>query len=144
MLDAIETANEAQFDRALRLIETCASGPIGFIGATFKPGVDDTGGSVYLRLGNALAARGHDVRIFDRYVAVTAATAAGPSGEGATPQAAASLAELIEFAQTLVLCHDDPSYLAELRRFARASQRLVDLTGVAPASSAAAYCALAG
>jgi GDP-mannose 6-dehydrogenase len=143
LLDAAVPSNEAQFARALRLIGAEACGGIGIIGATFKPGVDDTDTSVYARLGLALADRGHEVRFHDRHLAV-AKSADTPV---AHPRLCLvdSLGALLEFAQTLVLCHADEAYLALLRKAALPSQRLVDLTGAgALACGAATYVSIAG
>lgn len=124
VLDSIEMSNCAHLDRLLAVIDGCRSERIGLVGLGFKPGTGDLRNSPFVALADTLIARGHVVRYFDP--CVDGATHASATNLVAT----SSLLELIEFAQTLVLCHRDDTHNVELQQRLTPTHRILDLGGL--------------
>ena len=131
LLDAIGSSNDAHFERVVTLVAAGDPRSIGILGMGFKPGVDDAGASVSLRLAGSLERRGYKVSAYDRHLPGTDdQTMDLPPFSSIARFRVGSLRELVAAADTLVLCHDDDGYLEELRGIIRPSQRVVDLAGV--------------
>ncbi|MDQ2963616.1 MAG: nucleotide sugar dehydrogenase [Pseudomonadota bacterium] len=132
VLDGISASNRAHLDRLLAFIAGAASTRIGLVGLGFKAGTGDLRDSPFVALADTLIARGHVVRYFDR--CVNDATHAAV----ARLVAASSLSELVEFAQTIVLCHRDDTYNLELQQRLTPAHRILDLGGSGREACAAA------
>jgi GDP-mannose 6-dehydrogenase len=132
VLAAIADSNRSHLDRVLAFIGGNAGERIGMVGLGFKAGTADVRDSPFVALAEALLSRGHAVRYFDRCIndAKLASTAGLP--------AASSLSDLIAFAQTIVLCHRDDAYSAELQQRLTSTHRVLDLGGMERHACAAA------
>jgi GDP-mannose 6-dehydrogenase len=140
LLDAVMASNLAHQDRLLQLVGKDTNKRIGIVGAGFKAGSGDIRGSPYVGLAESLTRLGHAVRIYDRHLEPTSSAVHSSSDGQVVPHLAASIRELVEFADVLVLCHLDQRYVEELRRSMTPTQLLVDLVGAGrEASGAASY-----
>src|SRR3546814_7774402 len=68
LLDAVGQSNDAQIDRAFRMITAAGHKKIGFLGLSFKAGTDDLRESPNVELVERLHGKGYSLRIFDRNV----------------------------------------------------------------------------
>src|SRR3546814_16141226 len=68
LLDAVGQSNDAQIDRAFRMITAAGHKKIGFLGLSFKAGTDDLRESPNVELVERLHGKGYSLRIFERNV----------------------------------------------------------------------------
>jgi len=80
LLDSVLVANEAQIERAEKMIHNSGGKSVGLVGIAFKPGTDDLRESPLAELASRLIKRGMDVRIYDPFV--TQAVQGGVSAMG--------------------------------------------------------------
>ena len=67
-LDRILAGNQAIIDRAYEAISRHGRGTVSLFGLAFKPGTDDLRESPFVILAEKLLGRGHELRIYDRFV----------------------------------------------------------------------------
>ncbi|WP_431298976.1 nucleotide sugar dehydrogenase [Tabrizicola sp. BL-A-41-H6] len=143
LLGAVLKANDAQIDRAARMVAD--TGPqggtgrhvVGLVGISFKPGTDDLRESPLAELASRLIAGGHDVQVYDPNVATGHAN--DPEGVGRGNDAVPDLRDrmvpsidaLIEVADTIVVGNSYAEALGPLRDVLH-DQPVVDLTRVQP------------
>jgi len=138
ILDAVAPSNDALLERILACLDEGTTRRYGIVGLGFKPGTDDLRGSPFVALGEALLGRGHAVQYFDRSLNGNALPGAGAL------RSAASLRALLAFAESIVLCHRDAAYNAELRQHLAQTHRVLDLGGASrEACGAARYAGIA-
>ncbi len=80
LLDSVLKANEAQIERAEKMVHNSGGKTVGLVGIAFKPGTDDLRESPLAELASRLIKRGMDVRIYDPFV--TQAVQGGVSAMG--------------------------------------------------------------
>lgn len=82
MLDAVLEANEAQIQKAEKMVEASGVKKVGFVGISFKPGTDDLRESPLVSLASRLIAKGLEVNIYDPYVYEAFANQNSTAGRG--------------------------------------------------------------
>ena len=82
MLDAVLEANEAQIQKAEKMVEASGAKKVGFVGISFKPGTDDLRESPLVSLASRLIAKGLEVNIYDPYVYEAFANQNSTAGRG--------------------------------------------------------------
>ena len=68
LLNATLEANEAQIERAEKMVEQSGARQVGFVGISFKPGTDDLRESPLIALASRLIKKGIEVDIYDPFV----------------------------------------------------------------------------
>lgn len=68
VLEAVLEANEAQIERAAKMVEASGAKKVGFVGLSFKPGTDDLRESPLVALAARLIKNGIEVDIYDPFV----------------------------------------------------------------------------
>lgn len=141
LLGAVLKANDAQIDRAARMVAdtrgTNGKPVVGLVGISFKPGTDDLRESPLAELAARLIAGGHDVQVYDPNVATGHAN--DPEGVGRGNDAVPDLRDrmvpsidaLIEVADTIVVGNSYAEALGPLRDVLH-DQPVVDLARVQP------------
>jgi GDP-mannose 6-dehydrogenase len=132
LLAAVIPSNLARVRSATAEVLATGLRRVGVIGLAFKPGTDDLRESPCVDLVKGLIAEGRELRIFDPEVARGRIVGANKRYiENELPHFAALLCEdlddLINFAQVLVVTHDDANGTRALS-LARPDQVIVDLT----------------
>ncbi|RVT85744.1 UDP-glucose/GDP-mannose dehydrogenase family protein [Rhodobacteraceae bacterium CCMM004] len=82
LLDATLEANEAQIQRAQKMVQDSGAQKVGFVGISFKPGTDDLRESPLATLASRLIANGIEVDIYDPYVHEAYANENSMAGRG--------------------------------------------------------------
>jgi GDP-mannose 6-dehydrogenase len=131
LLEAIPVSNEQPQRLALDLIARTGKKRVGLLGLSFKAGTDDLRESPSVSLVERLIGKGYAVRIHDRNVSL--ATIFGSNRayvEREIPHLASlmreRLADVTEWADTLVIASRDPEY-DEVIRYLREDQVAIDL-----------------
>lgn len=70
LLGRITESNDHHIERAIALSRRHRGKRIGFLGVSFKSGTDDVRKSPALRITDALASEGYDIRVFDHTVSI--------------------------------------------------------------------------
>lgn len=68
LLEAVLVANDAQIERAEKLVESSGKRSVGMVGISFKPGTDDLRESPLAELASRLIAKGYALKVYDPYV----------------------------------------------------------------------------
>ena len=71
LLPAILAANEAQLNRAIKLVQSTGHRKLGIVGLSFKAGTDDLRESPMVLLCETLLGRGFDLKIYDPHIGVS-------------------------------------------------------------------------
>jgi GDP-mannose 6-dehydrogenase len=82
LMNAVIDANEAQIQRAERMVKAAGAEKVGFVGISFKPGTDDLRESPLAELAARLIADGVKVDIYDPYVYEAYAANNSTAGRG--------------------------------------------------------------
>lgn len=82
LMAAVLQANDAQIDRAARMVATTGGHVVGLVGISFKPGTDDLRESPLAELASRLIADGHDVQVYDPNVSLGYAQDLAGTGRG--------------------------------------------------------------
>ena len=82
LMAAILQANDAQIDRAARMVTKTGKKVVGLVGISFKPGTDDLRESPLAELASRLIADGHDVQVYDPNVSTGYAQDLAGTGRG--------------------------------------------------------------
>jgi len=143
LLEAIIASNEAQKRLGLQMILRTRKMKVGILGLSFKPGTDDLRESPAVELAETLIGKGFDVAIYDRNVSLARIMGANRAYiEREIPHIAglmrASLDELRDHAEVLVVTSGDPEYAAFLPTL-RPDQAVIDLVRLGAAATPAAY-----
>jgi len=137
LLAAVLQANEAQIDRAARMVADTGKKVVGLVGISFKPGTDDLRESPLAELASRLIAEGHDVQVYDPNVSTGYAQDLTGSGRGndVVPdlrrRMVPTIKALIDSADMILVGNSYPEAVGPLRR-ALNDQPMVDLTRVQP------------
>jgi UDPglucose 6-dehydrogenase len=115
LMDAIWPSNVSQADWLLDGLERAAGRPIdgqrvALLGLTFKAGTDDLRESPALRLGQALAARGAAVAVFDPVALEEGVAELRRLAPGAAIEPAASAADACRHAEAVVVATEWPEF----------------------------------
>lgn len=82
MLSAVLDANEAQIEKAEKMVVDSGAKRVGFVGISFKSGTDDLRESPLIALAARLIGKGIDVGIYDPFVQEAFDTATPGAGRG--------------------------------------------------------------
>jgi GDP-mannose 6-dehydrogenase len=82
LLAAVLQANDAQIERAARMVSGTGGHVVGLVGISFKPGTDDLRESPLAELASRLIAEGHDVQVHDPNVSTGYAQDLAGTGRG--------------------------------------------------------------
>lgn len=132
VLSAMMLSNSERVQRGLNEVLATGHRRIGVVGLAFKPGTDDLRESPSVQLVKWLIAEGREVRIFDALVSQGRLMGANRRYiETELPHFEAllcdNLTSLVDFAQVLVVLHDDAFGAAALAA-AKPDQQVIDLT----------------
>lgn len=140
VLDSLTASNDSQIYHALDLVKKDGVKKVGIMGLTFKPGTDDLRESPILILAGLLAHEGIQLKIHDpnlclnssvRHHMKHAKASSRWNGleevlENLPSLMCSDLKEITDTSEVIVLAHNDPDYIAAIRR--RPSNcRVVDL-----------------
>ncbi len=70
LMSAVLEANAAQIARAEEMVRASGKTSVGLVGISFKPGTDDLRESPLAELASRLIEEGHEVRVYDPFVAI--------------------------------------------------------------------------
>jgi GDP-mannose 6-dehydrogenase len=144
LLAAILPSNERQVERGYRMIRAQGRQRIGFVGLSFKSGTDDLRESPLVEVIERLLGKGHDIRVFDRFVQVAALTGSNRDYilhhiPHVGRLLADTLQEVIDHAEVLVIGHATAE-LEHLAGQARPGQVVLDWARMrAPRPTQAVY-----
>ena len=82
LMSAVLQANDAQIDRAAKMVSGTGGHVVGLVGISFKPGTDDLRESPLAELASRLIAEGHDVQVYDPNVSTGYAHDLAGTGRG--------------------------------------------------------------
>ncbi|MEX0985647.1 MAG: nucleotide sugar dehydrogenase [Actinomycetota bacterium] len=133
LLSALLRSNAGQVDRALRMIADAGSKRVGVLGFSFKAGTDDLRESPLVELIERLIGKGYAVRVYDRNVSLAHLQGANRAYiEREIPHIASLMAatvdEIIEASDTIVIGNADPSFARVAAD--TAGRRVIDLVGI--------------
>ena len=135
LLGAVLEANEAQIQRAEKLVESSGKRSVGMVGISFKPGTDDLRESPLAELASRLISKGFEVRVYDPYVheAFAGGVSAIGRGNDVVPdldtRMVPKLEDLISGADIILIGNRYEDTLGRLNEAAK-SHSLVDLTRI--------------
>ena len=137
LLGAVLRANDAQIDRAARMVAETGKRVVGLVGISFKPGTDDLRESPLAELASRLIAGGHDVQVYDPNVSTGHAN--DPQGVGRGNDAVPDLRDrmvpsidaLIKGSDAIVVGNTYAEAVEPLRGVLH-DQPVVDLTRLQP------------
>jgi len=131
LISNIERSNDEHIDAAFQLILDSGFRKIGFLGLGFKPGTDDLRESPFLKLIEKCIGKGLNILIFDRTIVPQELMGSNLAylndHQHIAERLRASLEEVIDSSDFLVLCHPSDSYLDNTLK--TAERPLLDLTG---------------
>lgn len=139
VLSSILESNEAQIERALRMITEKGNRRVGVLGFSFKAGTDDLRESPVVELIERLIGKGYDLRLFDRNVNIAALTGANKDYilnhiPHISRLMLPNMDDVLEHGETIVIGNGAPEFRDALAQ-RRASQVVVDLVRISPARS---------
>jgi GDP-mannose 6-dehydrogenase len=108
LLHSVLDANEQQISRAEEMVRASGKTAVGFVGISFKAGTDDLRESPLAELASRLIEGGHEVRIYDPYVAIAFRDAASANrGNAVVPDLSkrieTSIEDLIQGSEILLV-----------------------------------------
>jgi GDP-mannose 6-dehydrogenase len=141
ILAAILPSNERQLERGLQAVLDQGGRRIGLLGLAFKAGTDDLRESPMVELAERLIGKGYELRIYDGNVRLAALHGANRAYiQSRVPHLArllaASVEEVLEFADTLVIGNAAPEFRDVPKRL-KEEQRLIDFVRVTDSRSVA-------
>jgi len=141
ILGAILPSNQLQIERGIQAVVDKGKRKVGILGFSFKAGTDDLRESPMVELAERLIGKGYDLRIFDANVRLAALHGANRAYiEKRVPHLArllaASVDEVLEYADTLVIGNAAPEFRDVPRRL-KEGQRLIDFVRVTDSRSVA-------
>jgi GDP-mannose 6-dehydrogenase len=74
ILEQVDTSNQLQIERAIKLIMKYGKKKIGFLGLTFKEGTDDLRNSPAVQVVEFLLGKGYPVKIYDKNIIISRLT----------------------------------------------------------------------
>jgi GDP-mannose 6-dehydrogenase len=118
LLGSLLPSNQAHLEQALKIITRGGRRNVGVVGLSFKPGTDDLRESPLVLLVEHLIGRGFPVKVFDNHVHLSKIFGANKQYiEKEIPHIdnlmVPTLAELIEFAEVVVVGHQHPEIVSE-------------------------------
>jgi GDP-mannose 6-dehydrogenase len=131
LLDAVLLANDAQLEKAFRLVERAGNRRVGMVGLSFKADTDDLRDSPLVHLAERLIGTGHELKIYDPNIRLSRLTGSNLAYmRQRLPHLAATLMEemdpVLEHGETIVL--GNPRHAAVAAARAKERQRaIVDL-----------------
>jgi len=137
LMAAVLNANEAQIDRAARMVKQTGSAVVGLVGISFKPGTDDLRESPLAELASRLIAGGHNVQVYDPNVSTGYAQDLVGTGRGndvvpdLRDRMVPTIEALIETSDLILVGNSYAEAAGPLRK-ALNDQPMVDLTRVQP------------
>ncbi|MDT8857113.1 nucleotide sugar dehydrogenase [Paracoccaceae bacterium Fryx2] len=137
LMAAVLNANDAQIDRAARMVTKTGKKTVGLVGISFKPGTDDLRESPLAELASRLIADGHDVQVYDPNVSTGYAHDLAGVGRGndvvpdLRDRMVPTIQELID-ASDMILVGNSYAEAVEPLRKALKDQPMVDLTRLQP------------
>ena len=137
LMAAILQANDAQIDRAARMVADTGKKIVGLVGISFKPGTDDLRESPLAELASRLIADGHDVQVYDPNVSTgyTLDLAGTGRGNDVVPdlrdRMVPTIESLIEVSDIILVGNSYAEAVGPLRAVLN-EQPIVDLTRVQP------------
>lgn len=137
LMAAVLQANNAQIDRAARMVSGTGRHVVGLVGISFKPGTDDLRESPLAELASRLIADGHDVQVYDPNVSTGYEQDLVGSGRGndVVPDLRNRMVPTIEAlidSSDMIVVGNSYSEASEPLRRALAGQPMVDLTRLQP------------
>ena len=134
LLASILPSNRVQIEKGIRMVLDKGHRRVGVLGFSFKAGTDDLRESPMVDLIEHLLGKGCELKIYDRNVRLAALTGANrefimhriPHIAGLMVE---TVAEVLQFADTLVIGHGDPEFKDVLKQV-RPGQSVVDLVRV--------------
>lgn len=134
LLHSILPSNQAQIQRAIRLVEATGCKKVGVLGLSFKAGTDDVRESPIIPLIETLVGRGYQVQVYDETVRLDRLIGANKSFlEQEFPHVAGlinpSLHEVVDRAQVLVVANASQA-IPPMMELVRPDQVVVDLSGI--------------
>ena len=141
ILAAILPSNERQLERGLQAVLDQQGRRIGLLGLAFKAGTDDLRESPMVELAERLIGKGYELRIYDASVRLAALHGANRAFiQQRVPHLArllaASVDEVVDFADTLVIGNAAPEFRG-LRERLKPGQRLIDFVRISDSRSVA-------
>ena len=132
LLHSVLEANEQQISRAEEMVRASGKTAVGFVGISFKAGTDDLRESPLAELASRLIEGGHEVRIYDPYVAIAFRDAASANrGNAVVPDLSkrieTSIEDLIQGSEILLVGNNYEEARGPLLG-AVGQQPIVDLT----------------
>jgi len=112
MLDSLAESNAQQIKKVFDMVQAAGNRRVGIVGLSFKGGTDDMRESPAVELAEQLYGKGYQLGIFDHNVVLAKLTGANLSFiQAHIPHLSNlltnNLAEVVEFAETLVVCTND-------------------------------------
>lgn len=134
VLSAVLPSNEAQIQRAFKLVEKTGLKKVGILGLSFKAGTDDVRESPMIPLIKTLIERGYRVRVFDEQIELTNLIGSNRAFlEREIPHVASvicsSLGEVLGESEVVVVANASSTF-CEVPRLIREGQVLIDLVGI--------------
>jgi GDP-mannose 6-dehydrogenase len=134
LLSSILPGNDAQLERATRMILSLGKKRLGFLGMSFKAGTDDLRESPLVRLIEVCIGKGYDIRIYDRSVSLARLVGANKAYiEHEIPHISRLLTpdldEVTAFAEVFIVGHKSDEFVQAVKTQAR-GKIVVDLARV--------------
>lgn len=146
LLSAVLVANDAQIDRAARMVADTGKKSVGLVGISFKPGTDDLRESPLAELASRLIADGHDVQVYDPNVSKGHANDPAGTGRGndvvpdLRDRMVSTIEALIGTTEMILVGNTYDEAAGALRTALKDNRPMVDLTRLQPGlASSGAY-----
>jgi GDP-mannose 6-dehydrogenase len=136
LIRSILPSNTLQIEKAIQMVLDTGKKNVGLLGLSFKPGTDDLRGSPLVVLAERLLGKGLRLKIYDSNVSLARLRGANKryiSHEipHLSRLMVASLAELIESAEVLIVGNHSPSFGDALSSHATEQHLVIDLVRIA-------------
>lgn len=134
-LASLLPSNQHHVQLGIKMVEKTRKRNIGVLGLSFKAGTDDTRESPIIALIETLMGRGYHVRIYDEKIQLARLMGANKTFlekelPHITSQMCATLEELVEQSEVLVIANGSPEF-RQVPGMMREDQTLIDLVGIA-------------
>lgn len=143
LLSAVLPSNQRQIERAIEMVTRKGNRRVGVLGFAFKAGTDDLRESPMVDVIEALLGKGYELKLYDKNVNLAALTGANRDFilnhiPHISRLMVDSMAEVLEFAQTLVIGNGAVEFKAAMAGL-RPDQVAVDYVRVTEATSGEGY-----